>query len=302
MQTIPALDEDWCMRLLAISDLHLDFKVNRDALADLPTMPGTGLITGGDLCTAEHHLRYTLDVLCSRFDKVFWVPGNHELWSSRKMNTEVRLQGEEKYLHLVAVCREYGVFTPEDPFQSWPMGDGREALVAPLFIPYDYSFRPDDVTLEDAIPWAMESGVLCSDEKLIKTHPFPSMIEWCHARYAATVKRLDALPPDRPLVLINHFPLRHDLVRLKRVPRFSIWCGTQLTEDFHRRYPTEVVISGHLHMRATDYRDGVRFEEVSLGYPRDWDQGKGMVYYLREILPSPPRPDDPNHGPHWRFF
>jgi hypothetical protein len=128
------------------------------------------------------------------------------------------------------------------------------------------------------------------------------MIDWCKARYDYSIARLDAVPADQRLIVVNHFPLRHDLVRLKRVPRFSIWCGTKMTEDLHRRYPVDTVITGHLHMRATDYRDGVRFEEVSLGYPRDWDQAKGMVYYLREILPAPPPPEDPNAGPHWRFF
>jgi hypothetical protein len=87
--------------------------------------------------------------------------------------------------------------------------------------------------------------------------------------------------------LINHFPFREDLVRLRRIPRFSIWCGTRRTEDWHRRFPVAVVVSGHLHIRSTTYRDGVRFEEVSLGYPRDWQQEQGIQPYLREILPGP---------------
>ena len=58
--------------------------------------------------------------------------------------------------------------------------------------------------------------------------------------------------------------------RLPRIPRFSIWCGTRLTENWHLRYRAEVVIYGHLHIRGSYRRDGVRFEEVSLGYPREW--------------------------------
>jgi hypothetical protein len=48
-------------------------------------------------------------------------------------------------------------------------------------------------------------------------------------------------------------------------------------------------VSGHLHIRSTAYRDGVRFEEVSLGYPRQWREGGGVDAYLREILPGPSR-------------
>jgi hypothetical protein len=49
----------------------------------------------------------------------------------------------------------------------------------------------------------------------------------------------------------------------------------------------EAVVYGHTHRRATDHLDGVRFEEVSLGYPRDWSQEAGIASYLRQILPAP---------------
>ena len=87
-------------------------------------------------------------------------------------------------------------------------------------------------------------------------------------------------------MLINHWPLRYDLARPPRVPRFSIWCGTTLTEEWPRRYRARVVVSGHLHLRTTLWRHGVRYEEVSLGYPRDWRRERGVDWYLREILPA----------------
>jgi hypothetical protein len=42
-----------------------------------------------------------------------------------------------------------------------------------------------------------------------------------------------------------------------------------------------------MHRRRSDVLDGVRFEEVSLGYPRDWLQEMGIAAYLRQILPAP---------------
>jgi hypothetical protein len=89
-----------------------------------------------------------------------------------------------------------------------------------------------------------------------------------------------------PTVLINHFPLREDLVRLPTIPRFSLWCGTRRTEDWHKRFNAVVVVSGHLHVRLTSYRDGVRFEEVSLGYPRQWINATTLEDCIREILPA----------------
>ncbi len=288
------------MKLYAISDLHLDFKVNMEALRQMPSFAEDWLITGGDLCTSEKHLREALDILCAKFAKVFWVPGNHELWSSKPAHGGETLQGVDKYLSMVDVCRAYGAATPEDPYVPWPGGE--PCLIAPLYVPYDYSFRPEGVALEDAVSWAMEGGVLCSDERLIKPAPYADMIEWCRARVAYTLGRLEKTPAHMKLAIVNHFPLREELVRVRRIPRFSIWCGTKQTENWHRQFAVKVAISGHLHMRATDYIDGVRFEEVSLGYPRDWDQAKGVAYYLREILPGPAEPTPVNEGPIWRFF
>ncbi len=86
-------------------------------------------------------------------------------------------------------------------------------------------------------------------------------------------------------MLISHFPLREDLIRM-RIPRFRIWCGTTITEQWHTRFNVAVVVTGHLHVPRTVERDGVRFEEVSLGYPRQWRPARGVEPYLRQILPE----------------
>jgi 3',5'-cyclic AMP phosphodiesterase CpdA len=291
------------MKVYAISDLHLDFKPNRAALDDLPSYPSDWLITGGDLCTKEPHLRDTLKVLTSKFAKVFWIPGNHELWSSRSEEDGRWYRGPAKYMRLVEICREFGVHTPEDPFITWSHGEDR-AIIAPLFIGYDYTFRPDDVPVKDAVSWAMDGGVLCNDEKLIEPKPYKSLPDWCHSRLKYTRSRLEAIPKDIPIIMVNHFPFRQDMVILPRIPRFSIWCGTRETTDWHREFNTRVVISGHLHMPATYYRDGVRFEEVSFGYPREreYREEQHMVEYLTEILPGP-KVEHPilDQGPKWRM-
>jgi hypothetical protein len=58
------------------------------------------------------------------------------------------------------------------------------------------------------------------------------------------------------------------IFRLPLVPRFGIWGGTLRTRDWHCRFRASVVVYGHLHIRCTREIDDVRFEEVSLGYPR----------------------------------
>ena len=35
--------------------------------------------------------------------------------------------------------------------------------------------------------------------------------------------------------------------------------------------------------------DGVPFQEVSLGYPHQWDRGRGIGHSLHEVVPAPVR-------------
>jgi hypothetical protein len=224
------------------------------------------------------------------------VPGNHELYTTQK--DPLQLGGAARYQHLVEVCREYGVATPEDPWLRWP-GEGPPTLIALAFLLYDYSFAPDGLDPLAAVAWARAGGIVASDERYVQPHPYDSRQDWCAARLAETEARLAEVPAGHRLVFVNHWPLRRDLVRLFRIPEFVPWCGTRSTEAWHRRYPIDVVVHGHLHMRATDWRDGVRFEETALGYPRHWQQHKGIDAYLREILPGPPPPLDGWGGPVW---
>lgn len=284
------------MKLYAISDLHLGYKANRQALEQLPACPEDWLILGGDVGETAEHLALAFRSLIPRFRQIVWVPGNHELWTTSADDRPVR--GQAKYQQLVSVCRSHGVLTPEDPYPVWT-GEGGPCVLAPLFLLYDYSFRPAHIPTRHAVAWARESGVLCVDEKRLSPAPYPSIPAWCQARCRLTEERLVRLSSAYPLVLVNHFPLRQDLIRLAKIPRFTIWCGTTRTEDWHQRFPVLAVVSGHLHMRATDWRDGVRFEEVSLGYPRHWKQTRGIGHYVRQILPGPPAPPDGHGGPQW---
>jgi 3',5'-cyclic AMP phosphodiesterase CpdA len=272
------------MKLYAVSDLHLGYEENRRVLAQIVARPNDWLILGGDVGETIAHLELALRVLTPRFRQIVWTPGNHDLWT---LPGEVHGRcGRDKYDQLVQLCRSFGVLTPEDPYATAWFG-GRLVRIAPLFLLYDYSFRPSDVPLERALDWARETNVECVDEHLLHPDPYASRIEWCHARCDETEPRLAAGGDDLPTVLINHFPLLESLARLPRIPRFSLWCGTRRTADWHRRFGTEVVVYGHLHIRSTKHVDGVRFEEVSLGYPRQWTGYSPAESCVREILPGP---------------
>jgi hypothetical protein len=74
--------------------------------------------------------------------------------------------------------------------------------------------------------------------------------------------------------------------RVLRHPEFAIWCGTERTADWHTRFAAAAVVYGHLHIPRTTYEDGVRFEEVSLGYPREWRRHGLRRGLLRDVFPD----------------
>ncbi|QIW99623.1 hypothetical protein AMS68_005141 [Peltaster fructicola] len=289
-------------RLWAISDIHVSYKSNRDEFAKIKAQdPDDGLILAGDVGESIEQLNEVFKIAKEHFKHVFWAPGNHELYSSGSSSEdEMHLRGESKYMSCVMSARRYGVLTPEDEYFEWEYtsadtGNVEKALICPAFTLYDYSFRPSDVSEEDALDWAMEEGIRATDEALLYPDPYPTRQEWCKLLVSQCENKLAAAQAkNMPLIIINHWPLREDTIFIPRVPRFSIWCGTKKTHDWHVVFKAKVVVTGHLHVRRTDWIDGVRFEECSLGYPKQWqaakDAGNDVTSMLREILPGPKTP------------
>lgn len=279
-------------RLLAVSDLHVRHAANRAVVEGLrPGAEGDWLIVAGDVGERVDDVAWALGLLRERFERVIWVPGNHELWTRGK--DPVQLRGERRYGHLVQLCRELGVDTPEDPFPVWT-GAGGPAVVAPLFLLYDYTFLPDGTTTpEEGLAAAYAAGVVCTDEHLLYPEPYPDRAAWCARRVEASRARLDACDPDLPTVLVNHWPLTRHPTRVLRYPEFAVWCGTRESADWHVRYRAAAVVYGHLHIPRVTWEDGVRFVEASLGYPREWrarDERDGTVVsdlLPRQVLPAP---------------
>lgn len=280
------------MKLWALSDLHVGHRRNLAAIEALRPRPDDWLILCGDVGDTLEQVETAFRSLADKFAQLVWVPGNHELWAVPRKSS---LRGVARYQALVDLCRRHGVLCPEDPFPVWE-GEGGPHLLAPLFVLYDYSFRPDEIPVERAVAWAREAQILCTDEAVLKTDPYPSVREWCAARVAQSERRLEEAlaqtPPEIGTVLIAHFPLRQEHAVLPRIPRFMVWCGTRATEDWHRRFRARVVVSGHLHIPCTRYVDDTRFEEVSLGYPDQWvaredHRGWRLEDHLRQILPVP---------------
>lgn len=273
-------------RLLAISDLHVTHPENRRIVEGLrPQSEADWLILCGDVSESVADVEWAFDLLSERFATVVWTPGNHELWTTP--DDPIGLRGERRYRHLVKLARRRGVLTPEDAFAVWE-GAGGPLTVAPLFLLYDYSFGSNiAATKAESIALAHEAGVVCSDEFLLHPDPYATREQWCETRIGYTEQRLESCAGDAPVVLVNHFPLTDHPTRVLLHPEFAQWCGTTRSADWHRRFNAAAVVYGHLHIPRTTWHDGVRFEEVSLGYPREWHRRRSDRTLLRRMMPWP---------------
>ena len=87
---MPALPKQDCdppqsastMRVYVISDLHTDYEVNMEWVKNLSSSmykPHT-LIVAGDVSDTLENFTNTMAILKEKFEDVFFVPGNHDLW------------------------------------------------------------------------------------------------------------------------------------------------------------------------------------------------------------------------------
>lgn len=273
----------------AIADLHAASRGNRDVVAALrPAHPGDWLIVAGDVAERLADVADVLATLAERFERVLWVPGVHELWGGREGLDGV--PAPARYDVMVEVCRCLGIDSPEDPYPLWT-GAGGPVYLVPLFLLYDYSWRVDpSATRAEAVAAARERRVVATDEYLIDPAPFASLSAWCAERLSGASARLAGLDPAIPTVLVNHWPLHREATRALMYPDFALWCGTEHTAQWPRRYNAQTCVYGHLHIPRSHIVEGVRHEEVSLGYPREWRRRGYPVPLARQIVPVPAAP------------
>ncbi|MDA0336069.1 MAG: metallophosphoesterase [bacterium] len=252
------------MRIFAISDLHVDFAANLALVRSLSSVDYVAdvLLVAGDASHRLDRAAAALTALRQRFARVFFVPGNHDLWVDdgegplADAAVETSLQ---RMASLEGLCRQLGVETE-------PAAVG-EIRVVPLYGWYETTFsdRLHGDAPMDRISrrWAdfkrcRWSGDLAEDD--VRCHYFARLNE----------DRLTGA--QEHVITFSHFLPRPELLppvqvlRFKELPHVS---GTDHLERQLRAAGARVHVFGHTHIPWDVTMDGVRYVQNPLSYPHE---------------------------------
>ncbi|MEW5298208.1 MAG: hypothetical protein WDW36_001358 [Sanguina aurantia] len=126
-------------RVMVLSDLHVDQHNNMAALEEISprAFQDTVLLVAGDVADSFAATRLALQLLRSKFARVFFTPGNHDLWVRTPQDSARFPDSICKMLALWALCDELDV-------DIAPAEVTHGVWVVPLFSWYAHTFDVRD--------------------------------------------------------------------------------------------------------------------------------------------------------------
>ncbi|XP_038895591.1 uncharacterized protein LOC120083790 isoform X2 [Benincasa hispida] len=99
------------LRVFVLSDLHTDYEENMNWIDSLSSVKYRDdvLLVAGDVAETISNFVSTMALLKDRFERVFFVPGNHDLWCRQEGDNY--LDSLDKMSKLLDACRGLGVDT-----------------------------------------------------------------------------------------------------------------------------------------------------------------------------------------------
>jgi predicted phosphodiesterase len=239
------------MRIFALSDLHADFEVNRQWIASLSTVEYRDdvLILAGDVCDSIQLLEFCMSALASRFAKVLYVPGNHELWVFRDEHPGTSL---EKFQQVSRVIEDCGASM--QPFHCNGLS------IVPLLGWYDYSFgEPSSEVLEAwmdyrACRWPDHLSLYEVTEHFLRlNHGALTVTNDVVISFSHFLPRLDIMPNYVSGMTRMLYPV----------------LGSSRLEAQIRQIKPAIHVYGHSHLNRMRTLDGVLYVNNAFGYPHE---------------------------------
>lgn len=267
------------MRIAAISDLHLD--INRDypvldRLKEMVEKEGASyLLIAGDIYEDFRMIIREMKALENRSSfKVLYVPGNHDLWSPDPHAFDVdyiysAFRDDERCLSGKCVIDNDVAFIGDVGWYDYSFGN-HHRFSSEMFEKMSYMGR----TWQDSIknPWTIDN------------------IRRCDIQLEAISSSLDKAS-GRKIVAVTHMlPIREFTV-LDARPEweyFNAFLGTEKLGRLFEERKVSYSISGHVHYRKEEKKNGVDYICPCLGYKSEWKSAKGhemdLDYHIKASL------------------
>jgi predicted phosphodiesterase len=248
------------MRVFALSDIHIDYDVNANWIANLSCYEYQDdvLILAGDVTDTRRLLDWCLRTLAKRFYKVLFVPGNHDLWVLREDREKNSLQ---KFDDICAVAESSGALM--QVFRE------RSMSIIPVLGWYDYSFGDPSEELKS----------IWMDYRACR---WPSgFTEKDVAAHFGTLNDKHVSLATGKVITYSHFLPRIDLMPgfvpgAKRL-LYPVLGSTQLDRQL-RQFNSNIHVYGHSHINRQVTIDGVTYVNNAFGYPSEtWITSKSLM-------------------------
>ncbi|MBD3224288.1 MAG: hypothetical protein GF313_06125 [Caldithrix sp.] len=283
------------MRILALSDIHIDYDENRQWIADLSDSDYKAdvLLLAGDVSHKFDQLMRVISHLRGKFYKLFFVPGNHDLW----IRAENWTDSVHKFNAIIDFCRKNDIsIQPE----SVPNAGKRRLTIYPLFSWYTEPQEGED-TLYWHKPGEDPQNRMWSDNYFISwpnsVSPFHPVTYFTHLNESM----MNVNPQGRVItfshfiprqeMMFNEFPPIIDMEKIKKYDRnprfnFSRVAGSSLIDQQLRRLQSSIHVYGHQHINRDREVEGVRYLSHALGYPNERKRGmlRGIQNGLKTVL------------------
>jgi len=239
------------MRVFALSDIHVDYKVNAEWVANLSIADYQDdlLILAGDVTDTPSLFQWCLTTLAMRFRKVLFVPGNHDLWVIRDGRQKTSF---DKFKELETLVNSSGaVMTAYYE---------HDLAIIPLFGWYDYSFGfPSD-----------ELKSMWMDYQACR---WPGgFAEQEIADYFDSLNDIQPPVDAKTVITFSHFLPRIDVMPAVIPPAkrllYPILGSIKLERQLRLLKPV-IHVYGHSHVNRRVKLEGVSYINNAFGYPSE---------------------------------